>query len=101
MKKINIDFSKMNFYKTAQQIRLLSLLIIIITLSLFVLFLYRHVHNTLSYAEIVTELKQQVTEESIDTAKFDIILDNINNKTKVPKVTTSSPAINNPFIKRF
>ncbi|MEK7653313.1 MAG: hypothetical protein AAB358_02455 [Patescibacteria group bacterium] len=95
--KLNFDLKKIKINPLAFARRLtpISICLIVIILILFMGFLYRNVYQTLAQAETVTNLKKEVTEESLNKEKFYQVLEKINKKTASTQIDFSG--LKNPF----
>ena len=51
-----------------------TIIIVVVTLIIVAFFLYQNVYQTLSYAKIVTNLKQKVTSEYINMVRYEDII---------------------------
>ena len=93
--KLNLKKIKINPLAFARRLTPISICLIVVVLILFMGFLYRNVYQTLAQAETVTNLKKEVTEESLDKEKFYQVLEKIDKKTASAKIDFGG--LKNPF----
>ena len=91
----NINIKDINYLVLIKIFYIIAIITMASILIFVALFLYNNVFKTLSQADILTDLKQEVIEKNLEQEKFYQILDNIENKTAEQ---TTTEKINNPFI---
>jgi len=95
MKQPRSKLSGLKHFSISKYLYSITIVLIVAGLCFLFLFLYRNVYLTLSQAEIVTMLKKEIPEESLNKSKLTEIIDNIKIKT-TPKQKTEQ--IKNPFL---
>lgn len=91
----NIDIKKINFFLIIRYLYPITIIIILIVLILLLRFLYSNVYQTIIQAELITDLRKEISDQSLEKNKFDQISKNIELKINAEKINTAS--IKDPF----
>ena len=95
---INLKKIKVNVFILLRCLYPAVLVLIVVFLSWMMYFLYQNVYQTLAEAEILTELRKKVPEETLQKDKFEGIIQKLKEKTGIMETTTSTPAGKDPFL---
>ncbi len=98
---INLKKVKVNVFALLKYSYPIVIIVIVACLAWMMYFLYQNVYRTLTAAEILTELRKKVPEETLQEDKFKQIIIRIREKTGMEEATstaTTTPAIKNPFV---
>lgn len=94
----NLKKIKLNLFAVLRLLKPTIFLVIALAVIFMFFFLYRNVYQTISQAEILTELKKEVPEEALQKEKFLQILEKIKNKQLIlPDQNFASTTLSNPF----
>ena len=93
MKKINLK--NINFFLIIRYLYPITIVVIIITLLILLKFLYNNVYQTIIQAELITDLRKEVTDENLAKDKFDQVLQKI--ELKSSSNTADISVIKDPF----
>jgi predicted KAP-like P-loop ATPase len=93
MKKIEIK--KINFFLIIKYLYPVTIFLIIITLFFLGKFLYNNVYQTIIQAELITDLRKEISDQNLERAKFEQITKNI--ELKGSSEITNTQAIKDPF----
>ena len=93
MKKKKIK--KINFFILIRYLYPITIIIIIIALFILIRFLYNNVYQTIIEAELITDLRKEISDQNLEKDKFDKVIDEIEQKTNSEKINTAD--IKDPF----
>lgn len=87
--------NKINFFLIIRYLYPVTIILIIITLFILIRFLYNNVYQTIIQAELITDLRKEISDQSLDKNKFDQVTKNIEAKINSEKI--NSKQIRDPF----
>ncbi|MEK7072393.1 MAG: hypothetical protein AAB969_02380 [Patescibacteria group bacterium] len=93
MKKIEIK--KINFFLIIRYLYPATIVVIIIMLFFVMKFLYDNVYQTIIQAELITDLRKEISDQNLEKNKFDQIIKNIESKTQAEKINLDQ--VKDPF----
>lgn len=91
----NINIKKINFFLVISYLYPATIVVIVIALLILMRFLYSNVYQTIIQAELITDLRKEISEQSLEKDKFNEIIKNIETKTKADKINIDQ--IKDPF----
>ncbi|OGY44674.1 MAG: hypothetical protein A3B89_04295 [Candidatus Buchananbacteria bacterium RIFCSPHIGHO2_02_FULL_40_13] len=95
MKKIKIK--NISFFKIVGYLYPATILAIVLVLLFLIRFLYANVYQTIIQAELITDLRKEVSEQNLEKEKFDKVLENLNWKTTITGELTAVDLTKDPF----
>jgi len=93
MKKLNLK--KINFFLIIRYLYPITIIVVVMTLLILLRFLYSNVYQTIIEAELISDLKKETTDESLEKDKFDQVIKNLELKSITPKINIAE--IKDPF----
>lgn len=91
----NIDIKKINFFLIIRYLYPATIILIVITLLILIRFLYSNVYQTIIQAELITDLRKEISDQNLEKDKFYRVIKNIELKTTQEKIITDQ--IKDPF----
>lgn len=91
----NINIKKINFFLIIRYLYPATIVVIVITLFILMNFLYNNVYQTIIQAELITDLRKETSDQSLEKNKFDQIIKNVESKTQAEKINLDQ--IKDPF----
>ncbi|MDO8668783.1 MAG: hypothetical protein Q7K65_00635 [Candidatus Buchananbacteria bacterium] len=93
MKRPNIK--KINFFLIVRYLYPATIIVIVITLIILTRFLYNNVYQTIIQAELITDLRKEISDQSLERDKFNQIISNVESKIQTEQINTEQ--IKDPF----
>ena len=93
MKKINLK--TINLFALIKYLYPSTIILIVIILLFLIKFLYSNVYQTIISAELITDLRKEISEASLEKNKFNQVVENIKNKLSIGELNTD--LIKDPF----
>lgn len=89
------DFKNLNFFALIKYLYPATIVLIVIVLLLLIKFLYSNVYQTIISAELITDLRKEISETSLKKDKFNKVVENIKAKLSIVELNTNQ--IKDPF----
>jgi cell division protein FtsL len=96
MKKVNLKGIKINVFSLVKYMYPVTILLIVVILVILMNFLYHKVYQTIIQAELITDLRKEISEENLDKDKFNKALQAIERKRS--DETIDIKTITDPFL---
>ena len=93
MKKLNLK--KINFFALINYLYPATIVLIVLVLLFLVKFLYSNVYQTIISAELITDLRKEISEASLEKSKFNQVVENIKAKLLISQINIEE--IKDPF----
>ena len=93
MKKINLK--KINFFALISYLYPATIILIVLVLLFLIKFLYSNVYQTIISAELITDLRKEISEASLEKTKFNQVVDAIKANLLINRIEVES--IKDPF----
>lgn len=92
----NKNKPKINFFLIIRYLYPTTIALIVVVLMLLLRFLYTHVYQTIIQAELITDLRREISDESLEKTKFEQIIANL--KVKDNPNLTDLDKLKDPFL---
>ena len=86
MKKLNLK--KINFFALINYLYPATIVLIVLVLLFLIKFLYTNVYQTIISAELITDLRKEISEASLEKNKFNQVVEGIKAKLLISQINT-------------